>query len=52
MRLGNSKFKIHVIVAEVEDESVLCMEFLSKVDSRIDTVKNQVSINGKVFDFF
>ena len=25
------------------------MEFLSKVNSRIDTVKNQVSINGEVF---
>lgn len=32
MRLGNSEFKIHGIVAEVEDEGILGMEFLSKVD--------------------
>ena len=33
---GNSEFQMHVIVAEVEDEGILGMEFLSQVDSRID----------------
>ena len=37
--LGNSEFQMHVIVAEVEDEGILGMEFLSQVDSCIDIVK-------------
>ena len=41
---------MHVIVAEVEDEGILGMDFLSQADSHIDIVKNQVSINGEVFD--
>ncbi|KAL9970103.1 hypothetical protein ACROYT_G022426 [Oculina patagonica] len=39
-----------VIVADIEDEGILGMDFLSQVDSQIDIVKNQVSINGEVFD--
>ena len=50
MRLGTTDFQMHVIVAEVEDEGILGMDFLSQVDSHIDIVKNQVSINGEVFD--
>ena len=50
VRLGTKEFLMHVIVAEVEDEGILGMDFLSQVDSHIDTVKNQVSINGEVFD--
>ena len=45
VRLGTKDFQIHVIVAEVEDEGILGMDFLSQVDSHIDIVKNQVSIN-------
>ena len=48
--LGTKEFEMHVIVAEVEDEGILGMDFLSQVDSHIDIVKNQVSINGEVFD--
>ena len=33
---GNSEFQMHVIVAEVEDEGILGMEFRSQVDSCID----------------
>ena len=36
-------------MAEVEDEGILGMDFLSQADSHIDIVKNQVSINGEVF---
>ena len=50
MRLGNSEFQMHVIVAEIEDEGILGMDFLSQVDSRIDIPTNQLSINGEVFD--
>ena len=50
VRLGTKEFEMHVIVAEVEDEGILGIYFLSQVDSRIDIVKNQVSINGEVFD--
>ena len=50
MRLGNSEFQMHVIVAEIEDEGILGKDFLSQVDSRIDIVTNQLSINGEVFD--
>ena len=50
MRLGNSEFQMHVIVAEIEDEGILGMDFLSQVDSRIDIATNQLSINGEVFD--
>ena len=50
VRLGTKEFLMHVIVAEVEDEGILGMDVLSQVDSHIDTVKNQVSINGEVFD--
>ena len=50
VRLGTKEFEMHVIVAEVEDEGILGMDFLSQVDSRIDIVKNQVSINREVFD--
>lgn len=50
VRLGTKEFRMHVIVAEVEDEGILGMDFLSQVDSHIDIVKNQVSINGEVFD--
>ena len=41
---------MHVIVAEIEDEGILGMDLLSQADSHIDIVKNQVSINGEVFD--
>ena len=50
VRLGTKDFEMHVIVAEVEDEGILGMDFLSQVNSHIDIVKNQVSINGEVFD--
>ena len=40
MRLGNSEFQMHVIVAEIEDEGILGMDFLSQVDSRIDIATN------------
>ena len=50
MRLGNSEFQMHVIVAEIEDEGILGIDFLSQVDSRIDIATNQLSINGEVFD--
>ena len=50
VRLGNSEFRMHVIVAEVEDKDILGMDFLSQVDSRIDIVKQQLFINGEVFD--
>ena len=50
MRLGNSEFQIHVIVAEIEGEGILGMDFLSQVDSRIDIATNQLSINGEVFN--
>ena len=52
LRLGTKEFLMHVIVAEVEDEGILGMDFLSQADSHIDIVKNQVSINGEVFDCF
>ena len=41
---------MHVIVAAIEDEGILRMDFLSQADSYTDIVKNQVSINGEVFD--
>ena len=54
VRLGTKDFQIHVIVAEVEDKGILGMDFLSQVDSQVDShfdiVKKQVSINGEVFD--
>ena len=50
MRLGTDEFQMHVVVAEIEDEGILGMDFLSQAESRIDIVKNQVSINGEVFD--
>ena len=50
MRLGNSEFQMHVIVAEIEDEGILGVDFLSQVDSRFDIATNQLSINGEVFD--
>ena len=50
VHLGTKEFHMHVIVAEVEDEGILDMDFLSQVDSHIDIVKNQVSINGEVFE--
>ena len=50
VHLGTKEFEMHVVVTEVEDEGILGMDFLSRVDSRIDIVKNQLSINGEVFD--
>ena len=50
VRLDTKEFLMQVIVADVEDEGILGMDFLSQADSHIDTVKNQVSINGEVFD--
>ena len=32
VRLGTKEFEMHVIVAEVEDEGILGMDFLSQVD--------------------
>ena len=53
MRLGTKEFKMHVVVAENEDEGrILGMDLLSQVDSHFDIVKNQLSINGEVFDYF
>ena len=48
--LGTKEFQMHVVVAEIEDEEILGMDFLSQADSHIDIEKNQVSINGEVFD--
>ena len=39
VRLGTRDFQMPVIVAEVEDEGILGMDFLSQVDSHIDIVK-------------
>ena len=50
LRLGNSGFQMHVIVAEIEDEGIFGLDLLSQVDSLIDIVTNQLSINGEVFD--
>ena len=36
VHLGTKEFEMHVIVAEVEDEGILGMDFLSQVDSHID----------------
>ena len=49
VHLGTKEFHMHVIVAEVKDEGILGMDFLSQVNAHIDIVKNQVSINGEVF---
>ena len=55
--LSTKEFQMHVVVAEVEDEGILGMDFLSQADSHIrrsssftGVVINQVSINGEVFD--
>ena len=48
--LGTKEFQMHVIVVEIEDEGILGVDFLSQADSHIDIVKNQVTINGEVFD--
>ena len=45
---GTRDFQMHVVVADIEDKGVLGMDFLSQVDSHIDLVKNQVSLNGEV----
>ena len=50
VHLGTKEFQMCVIVADIEDEAILGMDFLSQVDSEIDIIKNQVSINGEVFD--
>ena len=50
VRLGNSGFQMHVIVAEIEDEGIFGLDPRSQVDSRIDIVTNQLPINGEVFD--
>ena len=50
VHLGTKEFHMHVIVAEVEHEGIL--DFLSQVDSHIDIVKIQVSINGEVFECY
>ena len=33
---------MHVVVAEIEDEGILGINFLSQADSHINIVKNQV----------
>lgn len=45
---GTRDFQMHVVVADTEDKGILGMDFLSQVDSHIDLVKNQVSLNGEV----
>ena len=50
VHLGTKEFQMHVVVAGIEDEGILGMDFLSQADSHIDIVKNQVSIDGEVFD--
>ena len=50
MHLGTKEFQMHVVVAEVEDQGILGMDFLSQVHSHIDIVKSQVWINGQLFD--
>ena len=39
VHLGTKEFLMHVIVAEVEDEGILGMDFLSQADSHIDIIK-------------
>ena len=43
MRLRTKEFQMRVVVAEIEDEGILGMDFLSQVDS-------QASNNGEVID--
>ena len=50
VQMGTKEFQMHVVVAEVEDQSILGMDVLSQVDSHIDIVKSQVWINGELFD--
>ena len=52
VHLGTKEFHMHVIVAEVEDERILGMDFLSQIDSHIDIVKNLVSINEEGFECY
>ena len=50
VHLGTKEFQMHVIVAATEDEVILDMDILTQVDSRVDLVKNQVSINAEVYE--
>ena len=47
VRLGTKEFQMHVIVADVEDEGILGMDFLSQADSHIDVVKNKCPLMEK-----
>ena len=40
--LGTNEIQMHVIVAEVEDEDILGMDFPSQADSHTDVVKSVV----------
>ena len=47
VHLGTKEFEMHVIVAEVEDEGILGMDFLSQVDSHIDIEKTKCRLMEK-----
>ena len=50
VHLGTKEFQVHVVVTEVEDQGTLGMDFLSQVDSHVDTVKSELWINGELFE--
>lgn len=47
VRIGNLDISLSVLVANIEDLSILGMEFLSVADTKIDLVQQQLVINGK-----
>ena len=50
MRIGSQDVSISVLVADIEDSAILCMDFLSDVDAKIDLVQQQLAINGEEID--
>lgn len=46
VRIGSQDVSISVLVDDIEDSAILCMDFLSDVDAKIDLVQQQFPING------
>ena len=52
VRLGNQELTFSVVVANVDDDAILGMDFLSQTNATLDIVQGTIIVNGEIIDCF
>ena len=52
VRIGTQEINVRVLVADIEDEAILGIEFFSDVDAKIDVVQQNIVVNGEEIDCY